>query len=80
MSDWADQSRGKTPERVYGFLRDRAPDPVCDDCIAKGTGASRETVNPLTHTLGLTRDFDKVRGRCSMCHGAKLVTRSLQQA
>lgn len=80
MTDWSDQTNGTIPERVYGFLRGRTPDPACDDCVAKGTGVPRENVNPLTTTLGLTTDFVKARGICSLCQGTKLVTRSLRYA
>ena len=80
MTDWTDQTKGTTPERVYGFIRERTPAPICDDCVAKWTGAARENVNPLTQALGLTSDFTKERGTCSTCQGSKLVTRSLRYA
>ncbi len=80
MSEWTDHSKGTIPERVYGFLRERTPSPACDDCVSKGTGATRENINPLTQALGLTTDFSKERGICSLCQGSKLVTRSLRYA
>ncbi len=80
MSEWIDTAKGTIPERVYGFIRERTPSPICDDCVAKATGATRENVNPLTQALGLTSDFIKVRGTCSACQGSKLGTRSLRYA
>lgn len=80
MSDWADPSKGTIPERVYGFIWQSTPAPVCDDCAAKATGVPRENVNPLTQTLGLTSDFAKARGTCTLCQASKLVTRSLRYA
>ncbi len=80
MTNWTDQAKGTIPERVYGFLRGYTPQPVCDDCTAKLTGATRENVNPLTQALGLTSDFTKARGTCALCQGNKLVTRSLRYA
>jgi len=68
-----------SPERVHKFLTDRTPAPVCDDCIAKHTAVEpRQQVNPITATLGLTTDFDRKRGTCSICKSDKLVTRSLR--
>ena len=78
MAEWTDRGKGTIPERVYGYLRESTPSPICDDCVAKATGATRENVNPLTQALGLTSDFAKARGSCSVCHGSKLVTRSLR--
>lgn len=80
MKEWTDPTSGTIPERVYGFIRQQTPAPICDDCVAKSTGATRENVNPLTQALGLTSDFTKVRGTCSVCQGSKLGTRSLRYA
>lgn len=66
------------PERVYEFLTENTPKPICDDCIGKRTEISREVVNPLTAALGLTTDFDKKDGTCDLCKNNKLVTRSLR--
>ena len=68
---------GTNPEKVFKFLRDHTPAPICDDCIAKGINARREPVNVMTAVLGLTREFDKRHGTCSLCKNDKLVTRSL---
>jgi hypothetical protein len=70
------------PEKVYLFLRERTPQPVCDDCISKHTGVGpRQQVNPITRTLALTTDFDRQdRGTCSLCDQTKQVTRSLRRA
>ncbi len=74
-------SGATNPERVYRFLRERTPAPLCDDCIAEGAEVSpRQQINPITASLGLTTDFDKVHGTCSLCKNDKLVTRSLRYA
>jgi hypothetical protein len=80
MSGWTDHTKGTIPERVHGFLTERTPSPICDDCVSKHTGAARENINPLTQALSLTTDFYKALGTCSLCHGAKLITRSLRYA
>ena len=70
---------GTNPARVYRLLREHTPERICDDCLAKETGIARENVNPLTEALGLTTDFEKRRGACSVCKSdTKLVTRSLR--
>ena len=69
------------PEPVYAFLRDRTPASVCDDCLAKQADVSqRQTVNTIASAFGLTTDFARQNGTCSLCHGEKLVTRSLRYA
>jgi hypothetical protein len=69
------------PERVYQFLRERTPAPVCDDCLAKQADVSqRQIVNTIASALGLTTDFARENGTCALCHGDKLVTRSLRYA
>ena len=69
------------PERVHKFLTARTPAPVCDDCIAAHADVSpRQQVNPIAATLGLTTDFSRDKGNCSMCKADKLVTRSLRFA
>jgi hypothetical protein len=71
---------GTNPTRVYRALRERTPEAVCDDCLAEETGVGRQSVNPWTEILGLTTDFDKKHGKCSVCQNEKLVTRSLRYA
>ena len=68
------------PERIYKFLRERTPAPVCDDCVASHAEVSpRQQVNPVATALGLTTDFGRGKGTCSICHDDnKLVTRSLR--
>lgn len=69
------------PERIYTFLRERTPAPVCDDCLAKEADVSqRQTVNTIASALGLTTDFDRREATCSLCKNEKLVTRSLRYA
>ncbi|MEZ5765006.1 MAG: hypothetical protein R3D69_12675 [Xanthobacteraceae bacterium] len=67
------------PERVFGFLTKKTPWPVCDDCIGVHSDVSpRQQVNPIAAALGLTTDFHRARGECSMCKNEKLVTKSLR--
>jgi hypothetical protein len=68
------------PQRIHEYLTSRTPARFCDDCIAKEAEiAQRQDVNPITGVLGLTTDFEKIRGTCSLCkHDEKLVTRSLR--
>jgi hypothetical protein len=68
------------PERVYGFLVRHTPQPICDDCVAKNTETSSQTIEPLTVSLSLTTDFDKEQGICHLCKTGKPVTRSLRYA
>lgn len=67
-------------ERVYHFLVEHTPQPICDDCVAKAISISRENVNQLTAVLGLTSDFGKANGTCTLCKNTKLVTRSRRYA
>jgi hypothetical protein len=68
-----------SPERVHKFLTQRTPSPICDDCIAIHAHVSpRQQINPIAATLGLTTDFSRAKGTCSMCKADKLVTRSLR--
>lgn len=69
------------PERIYTFLRQHTPAPICDDCVAKQAEVEpRQQVNPIASALGLTTDFVRAKGTCSICKGEKLVTRSLRYA
>jgi hypothetical protein len=69
------------PERIHKFLTERTPAPVCDDCVAKHADVEpRQSVNPIAAALGLTTDFDRKKGTCSICKSDKLVTRSLRHA
>lgn len=66
-------------EQVFQFLTERTPPPVCDDCVALQTEISpRQQVNVIARALGLTTDFDRAQGVCSICKSEKLVTRSLR--
>jgi hypothetical protein len=68
-------------DRVYKFLREQTPAPVCDDCVASHAHVTpRQRVNPIASALGLTSDFRREKGACSLCKGEKLVTRSLRYA
>jgi hypothetical protein len=64
------------PERIFNFLRQKAPQPFCDDCVAKETAVSpRQQSNPIASALGLTSDFIRDRALCFSCSDLKLVTR-----
>jgi hypothetical protein len=80
MSNERSAAQGHRPPRVYGVLREHTPKAICDDCVAKETNVGRTSVNPWTEILGLTTDFDKKHGKCSICQAEKLVTRSLRYA
>ncbi len=67
------------PEAIYRLLVKFAPEAVCDDCISRGADIHpRQQVNPIASALGLTNDFERKRGTCSVCKSEKLVTRSLR--
>jgi hypothetical protein len=67
-------------EIVYDYLTQRSPAAFCDDCLAKESGVVlKNQVNPITRTLALTRDFDRVKGQCSHCLEAKFVTMALER-
>jgi hypothetical protein len=67
------------PELIFRFLTDRIPAPFCDDCIAAQTGVSpRQQVHPIATAFGLTTDFSRVKGVCSLCKNDKLVTKALR--
>ena len=70
------------PEKVYAFLREHTPARFCDDCIRARAGIqARAAVSPIAGALGLTTDFHRARGVCSICKKqTKLVTRSLRYA
>ncbi len=69
------------PETIYRFLTDRTPIPFCDDCLAEQTDITpRQQINVIARALGLTTDFDRAHGACSVCHSEKLTTRSLRHA
>jgi hypothetical protein len=82
LSEWPLYDGGMTnPERVHKFLTDRTPAPVCDDCIASNAAVTpRQQVNPIAGAFGLTTDFDRAKGTCTICKAEKLVTRSLRYA
>ncbi|MEY4708766.1 MAG: hypothetical protein RJB58_2489 [Pseudomonadota bacterium] len=69
--------QGQTvPEQVFGYLKSAAPHFQCDDCIAGVLHISpRNQINPITSAFGLTRDFRRVKDRCTVCDKVKLVTR-----
>lgn len=63
-------------ERVGDFIRGRAPQPVCDDCIAEGLGLSvRQHANHKTRELSAAPGFERADGRCSICKATKKVIR-----
>jgi hypothetical protein len=69
------------PGRIHVFLTRHEPKPFCDDCIAKELGlARRQLVQPITAALGLTTDYRKEKGTCSLCKSEKPITRSVRHA
>jgi hypothetical protein len=71
----------ENPEQIFTFLIARGPKGICDDCLARETGAApRQEIHLIAEALGLTRDFERAEGVCFFCGGEKLVTRSLVSA
>jgi hypothetical protein len=70
------------PERVHEFLSGLLPDAICDDCLAEQAAVQPPNqASPITRTLALTRDFERVKGCCSVCKvETKYVTRALVAA
>jgi hypothetical protein len=63
------------PETIHRFLVALAPAPCCDHCIARRTEIAASQVNPIAIAFGLTTDFQRARGKCTVCQRRKLVTR-----
>jgi len=66
------------PQEVNDFITRRAPNPVCNKCIAEGLGWPNKTAHPaqITAALATTSDFVREQGLCSICHGEKEVFRA----
>ena len=61
---------------VRDFKVRHAPQPTCDDCIAAHLHLSvRQHANHKTRELANMGGFDRRKGTCSICGGAKLVIR-----
>ena len=65
------------PATIHKFLIDRAPAGFCDNCIAKQAEVAESVVNTVTMAFGLTSDFQRTMGLCSVCQHQKLVIRSV---
>lgn len=63
-------------DRVITLIAGRAPDPLCDDCIAEILNLTvRQHANHKTRELAREPDFDRRTDVCSLCHREKLVIR-----
>ncbi|PKQ07055.1 MAG: hypothetical protein CVT72_04545 [Alphaproteobacteria bacterium HGW-Alphaproteobacteria-11] len=63
-------------EQVQGFLTKRAPQAVCDDCIADRLALSvRQHANHKTRELAKYAEYERHKDKCGMCGNVKLVTR-----
>ncbi len=66
------------PERVLNFLRDHLGETFCDDCIAKNVSANRYMAQQATLPFGLTSDFNRGHGKCTVCGSMKLVIKAVK--
>jgi hypothetical protein len=65
------------PEKVYELLSENPDAALCDRCVADGAGIpSWEDVGIIVCTLGLTRDFQRFQGICSVCRKSGYVTKA----
>lgn len=56
------------PEHIVGFLKKNIPKAYCDDCIADELKLRRrQRAARVTIVLGLTSDFERNKGVCSLC-------------
>ena len=64
--------------RVVNLIVGRAPDPLCDDCIAEILNLTvRQHANHKTRELARQIGFDRRNDTCSLCHREKLVIRAV---
>jgi len=62
-------------EIVKNFLIKNKGAKFCDDCLAKELKIKpRQQVNQITRPLKETSNFDRERGKCSICGKDKKVT------
>lgn len=55
-------------EQIVGFLQKNRPKPYCDDCIADELKLKRrQRAQRVTIALGLTNDYLREQGVCSIC-------------
>lgn len=55
-------------EQIVGFLKRTSPKPVCDDCITDELKlARRQRAQRVTAALGLTVEYQREKGVCSIC-------------
>jgi len=60
------------PEQIVGFLQRNKAKTFCDDCLASELQlARRQEAAVITATLGLTSDYVRERGTCSICKNDK---------
>lgn len=55
-------------EQITGFLQKNKPKAFCDDCITSELGLTRrQRAARVTNPLGLTSDYVREKGTCSVC-------------
>ncbi len=65
-------------EAVRALIVRLAPQPVCDDCIARTLQLSvRQHANHKSRELAGESGFERTKGECGLCGATKLVTRSV---
>jgi hypothetical protein len=62
------------PKRVAAFIAGGKPNGFCDDCIAAALKLKRrQQAQQATAALGVSREYVRRDGRCSVCGAAKTV-------
>jgi hypothetical protein len=60
-------------ERVRTFVMQRAPRPICDECVADHLALRRKQVSAAGVRI-LPAGFSRYSGRCSGCCTSRVVT------
>ncbi|HEV2817276.1 MAG TPA: hypothetical protein VGW40_08680 [Allosphingosinicella sp.] len=55
------------PDQVSSFIARRAPEPVCDACVADYLALSRRQVTAARHRARDREEFRRFAGRCAGC-------------
>jgi len=64
-------------QTINDLLTQRAPDSLCDDCIAEALNLKRRQQSAqVTQALGTTSDFTRLINICSNCGDDKTVTQA----
>ena len=61
-------------QKVSAFIAWRAPDPLCDACVADYLALSRRQVSDASHNVRGDGGFQRFHGRCSGCCTDRMVT------